>query len=677
MRQGCDGYGGFMPPSLTSTFGIGLFLLLCLPLSVTGTPTPDSPAGGELSDLLEFIQEEQSLQPFDLGEFLPPISQPLGPTTTVFEVSAQDILDQNARSVADALRFVPGLFLSIGGNKNPSLASVRGLNTGQNVVFIDGRPVYDPFFGDVDLRNLPVDNIATIKIIKGPVDPAYGPNAFGTVFNIITKKGTKTPTTRINSSYEGANTHDYWVEHGGQKESFNYYVTGSYRRSNGFDLANNFSTMPVQQDGFRQHAGFEKWNVSANLGYDFTAHDKIALLVGYYKADMDNPVNVNQDTLARRGIPYTSFSDWNRWYADLHGQTTLWKNLELRGNAYFDRFQNDLVIFTDNAFSQIDDISKDTNDVIGTNLQAALPLTDRIKVKAGLFVKHDKHERKSADSRRTIDTLTTGYFGEVEYMPLPNLQTNLGFGYDLLYTGGGRSIPSPTWRWALIYQPWERTRLHTAIGRKSRLPRLINLHAGIGNLDLVPETNFSVEIGGTQRLWNDRMEIGLRWFRNDVDETIDFVRLPGPGNPTQDQNLLKAISQGMEVSLMNKLTDEWSVSLDYTYTDVVVTSKNDERFSRFYHQVNARVAYVSSWGLNGFVQASYFDGEPTSSPIDSFTGQPNFINFFLLNGKVSYQIAQGIRPFLAVENLADANYARHLGFPEPGRRFFVGVHAQF
>jgi len=68
--------------------------------------------------------------------------------TTVFVVSAQDIVDQHSRSVAKGLRFIPGLFRSVGGNKNPSLASLRGLNTAPHIVFVDGRPVYDPFFGD-------------------------------------------------------------------------------------------------------------------------------------------------------------------------------------------------------------------------------------------------------------------------------------------------------------------------------------------------------------------------------------------------------------------------------------------------------------------------------------------------------------------------------------------------
>ena len=284
-----------------------LFLLITSPVWGKDLPNQSSPVG----DTFEFLQEEQNLQLFELGEIVSATNQPLGSTNSVFEVSAQDILDQNARSLADALRFVPGLFLSVGGTTAPSFASIRGLNARQNVVVVDGRPVYDPFFGDLRLENIPIDNIAKIKVIKGPVDAVYGPNTIGSVINIVTKKGTSTPTTRANISYENHNTQDYWLEHGGRKDQFNYYLTGSFRKSNGFSLANDFDPTAVQPGEFREQSSLEKKNVSTNLGYDFGPEDKVALLVGYYDAEQDNPVNINQSGTARRGIPFSRFTPIN------------------------------------------------------------------------------------------------------------------------------------------------------------------------------------------------------------------------------------------------------------------------------------------------------------------------------------------------------------------------------
>ena len=48
-----------------------------------------------------------------------------------------------------------------------------------------------------------------------------------------------------------------------------------------------------------------------------------------------------------------------------------------------------------------------------------------------------------------------------------------------------------------------------------------------------------------------------------------------------------------------------------------------------------------------------------------------------MNAKVSYEVRKGIKPYIAIENLLDANYERNPGFPEPGRRVFFGVNATF
>ncbi len=74
-----------------------------------------------------------------------PPTQPLGPTTTIFAVYAQDTVDQHSRSFTNGLRFFPSLFRSVGGKKNPSLASLSGMDPAPHIVFVGGRSGYDQF----------------------------------------------------------------------------------------------------------------------------------------------------------------------------------------------------------------------------------------------------------------------------------------------------------------------------------------------------------------------------------------------------------------------------------------------------------------------------------------------------------------------------------------------------
>lgn len=658
------------------------------PVPAAAAPTPSSVVSARPEDLtispegkeaLELIEEEQQAELFRLGELVPSSEQPLGPTSSVYEISAQDILDQNARNVGDALRFVPGLFLSVGGGKNPSSAVVRGLTARQTIVFIDGRPVYDPFFGDVDFNNLPIDNIEKIKIVKGPVEAAYGPNAVGTVINIVTKRGTAVPTTRITASYEAHNTQDYWLQHGGTKGGFNYFIAGSYRLSNGFPLSGDFTPTPAQPTDFREHSGYEKGNLSVNLGYDFSPKDRIAFQAGYYSAALDNPVNTNLQGGGRlgTGLNFTEFPTWKRQYLDLYGTTTVWNNLELRGNAYYDRFSNDLAFYPDQSFSQNTGLSRDINDVYGTNLQAALDLMKTLRLKAGTFIKQDRHRREDLVlPTQEQESLTTDFFVETEYAPVSNLLLTAGMSYDLLYPGGGRTIQSANPRGSVVYQPFTSTRLHAALGDKSRLPRLLNLFGGIGNPQLKPERNFSVEAGAEQSFWGDRITASATWFRNKLNDVIGFVRLPG--NQTQDQNLTSLLAQGIETGVIATVTKAFSLSADYTYTNIDFENLGQAPGSTFYHQVNGRLMYQAPVGISGFVQLSYIDGAPfTVADFSPPTRLPSHINLFLVNAKVSYEVRKGIKPYIAVENLLDANYERNPGFPEPGRRVFFGVNATF
>ncbi len=643
------------------------------PVWAENSPNPSS----SVNDLFDLLEEEQSLQPFELGEMVTATNQPLGASTAIFEITDQDLLDQNSRSLSDALRFVPGLFLSVGGTTGPSFASIRGLSARQNVVFIDGRPVYDAWFGDLRLENIPIDNIAKIKIIKGPAEPAYGPNTLGTVINIVTKRGTAVPTTRGTLSYEAHNTQDYWAEHGARQGNWNYYFTGSYRRSQGFSLANDFSSTTVQPGEFRQQSSFVKQNVSANIGYDFGAENRVALVAGYYQADLDTPPNINAEAFPRFGIPFNRFVDWSRWYVDLYGQMAISDRVNVRGNVYIDQLHNSLDTFTDSTFQTLRGNSQFTNMVTGMNGQATISVTDHVKVKGGIFLKQDQHRERDGVDKEEHDAFTNGYFLDMEWIPVSQVVFSAGLNYDLFFINQDKHVASVSPRGSIIVQPWASSRFYAAIGRKSRLPRLFNVYGGIGNTDLNEERNLLTEVGVSQSLGKDRVVLGATWFRNEVKDKIDFVRLPGPGRRGQDQNVEDATAMGVELIASVSVTESTQVSVDYTYTDIQVNTQGEPNFDRYFHQLNGRIQYAAPWGLSAGLQVAYIDGEPDAFPSNSPIGVKSQFNFVLINGKISFQVFPGFRPFLAIENLTDSNYVRNIGFPEPGRRFFMGVHAQF
>ena len=109
----------------------------------------------------------------------------------IYVITQKDIRRSGATSIMELLRMVPGLQVArIDSNK--WAISSRGFNdrfSNKLLVMIDGRSVYTPFFAGVfwDQKDLILDDINRIEIIRGPGATLWGANAVNGVINVITK----------------------------------------------------------------------------------------------------------------------------------------------------------------------------------------------------------------------------------------------------------------------------------------------------------------------------------------------------------------------------------------------------------------------------------------------------------------------------------------------------------
>jgi vitamin B12 transporter len=109
--------------------------------------------------------------------------------TTVIE--GKDLETTVSTSVADALRFVPGLQLTQAGARG-GLAdlSLRGLDPNHVVVLVDGVRMNDPTNsrgGSFDPTTLALVSIERIEVVPGSLSSVYGSDALAGVINIITR----------------------------------------------------------------------------------------------------------------------------------------------------------------------------------------------------------------------------------------------------------------------------------------------------------------------------------------------------------------------------------------------------------------------------------------------------------------------------------------------------------
>ena len=181
-------------------------LLLCLVLAVPAKAVAQQPAGSSpASSPAQPTTQKPDQTP-------PPSDQPTEPPkyedqvvvtasrveqklvnapATVSLISAQTIASSPSASYAELLRAVPGLNVTQTSARDINLVSrsASGTLSTSQLALIDGRSIYQDFFGFVAWDFLPVNpsEIKQIEVIRGPASAVWGANALTGVVNVITK----------------------------------------------------------------------------------------------------------------------------------------------------------------------------------------------------------------------------------------------------------------------------------------------------------------------------------------------------------------------------------------------------------------------------------------------------------------------------------------------------------
>ena len=106
---------------------------------------------------------------------------------TIF-ISEQAIRESPAQSLTEILAAVPGIDIqSSGGRESSQKISIRGSETNQVLVLLDGVPVNDVLTGGSDLSNIPLHMVESIEVTRGAASSDQGNGAIGGSVHIRTR----------------------------------------------------------------------------------------------------------------------------------------------------------------------------------------------------------------------------------------------------------------------------------------------------------------------------------------------------------------------------------------------------------------------------------------------------------------------------------------------------------
>jgi vitamin B12 transporter len=586
-------------------------------------------------------------------------AEQLGASVSV--VNGQDFQTYHYPSVDEALRSVPGVEIRRSGayGKTSSI-TIRGANANQVQVLVDGVRVKSPTLGQVDLSDLSPDLIERIEIIRGAQSTLYGADAIGGVVNIITRKGRGGPFQA--SVQQEVGNYDALASRAtvsGAYKILHYALSGSHLESNG-----RFQNDETDANALSARVGVTlPWDSSLDFIFRYNKNDIGVPVKGVFPGPQ--PINPIINRNARQQSETTIYS--------LEGKTrpVEWWESRLRLSRYENSsgFQDPVdpgVTFDFPTFSQVNVERREAEWVnsfhIGKWSTSSVGL---------------EHRREEGENKGTFQAATDT--GSVFF------EQQLRFFERLFVTGGFRVEDNnafgttTTQRGSLAFLIKETgTRLRGSAGTGFRGPTFNDLFfPGFGNPNLQPEDSLSYDFGVDQKLWNNRIRLGLTYFQTDFKNLITCC-IPIPTAPFGGPfNVGRARSAGIEFTSEMDVLPNLVASLNYTYTDSenLATDRPLPREPR--HRWNIGLAWepiarLSLWSQVHVVSEQF---EAFGEVYNSGYTRVDIGGTWRILERAGW--LQKLELTARIQNLLNEGYAEVRGFPALGINALVGLRASF
>jgi vitamin B12 transporter len=476
-----------------------------------------------------------------------PVDQALEPVIVIDRVALENSL---ALDIGDVLRYQAGLDIGrTGGPGQPLSLFIRGANSDQSIIMIDGVRINAGTIGGAPLQNLAPELFDRIEIVEGPRSAIYGTDAIGGVVNLITRTG-------------GPSGADAMLAYGryGTGEAM---LDGNYTDG---DSSLRAAFTGQRSSGFPTFVGDTLDAGYKNLSGIATAATKIAGvdLGGFYWQSKGATQYANVDY--NYDGDFTGFSPVGEHFtntaAAVHAGgdlTDIWHARLTLSRIVDDLRQDEIDPYTDPLAGDFDYTSRDTLD-LQNNVKIAGAQVNQLVTFGGILTS-EKTNSLSYGTGYTIDTHTETYY----------LQDQLEAGANkLLLAGGYYHHPAfgdhETWNAEYSYSITKDTLLIASAGTAFRAPDATDRFGYGGNPNLLPESSRNYELGVKSRLGEYQL-VTFSAFQDSIDDLIEFV--PDPSNLIyggENENVDRARIRGLEASWELHM-DPWTLRADGSLQD--------------------------------------------------------------------------------------------------------------
>lgn len=576
--------------------------------------------------------------------------------SSVTVIDRKKIDEQQLKMLPEALRQVPGLVIADRGTPGSTNGIfLRGANSDQTLVVIDGRPVPANLAGLYNIETMALDNVERIEVLRGPAASLYGGKTLGGVINIITRsgRGLKKPETTL--SWEGGS-------YGFSREGF-----GTRGSAGIYDWSLELSRTDTQ--GYRLNSQMQLNNTAAKFGAQLADTLRFDLDLRYYNADVGDP-------FASTGFGAND--------PDNHVLTEFWSLSPRLVWETTDRWTQSLTY----QFGNFRQAATGYNFGGGNNritsrshfweYQSVFKATDQWTITAGAWLQDLGYSRYNNDApgifnpggnSYDVDQAETNWavFLQSQAEILPGWNVLGGIRHDS-YSDFGKAT---TWRVGTSWRmPWTQTVLHANYGTAFAPASPQNREAALfGNPAFNnPERSTGFEFGIEQPFANNKATVSLTYFRNDIRNLIVF-------DPALFllQQINQARTRGLETAFNWQPCDSFGFNAQYTYLDADDITAGTRLVRRPRHTLSGEVWVKPVPKFHLGLGALYIiDREDGFGP-----AQADVEDYLRLRLTASYEVCKNLEIFGRVENLLGERYSEVLGFPSMRTGAYAGFRLRF
>jgi iron complex outermembrane receptor protein len=518
--------------------------------------------------------------------------------------------------------------------------SIRGTTFEQNSVLIDGVRMNDPQTGHFNM-DLPLTSfdVERAEILKGPASSLYGPNSFGGVINMVTKK--PGPDVASVSATGG---------------SYGYFSGGASVSSVSGILSNRVSIEESRSSGYMSATDFNIFAITDSALFK-TYFGQVDFFLGYLKKDFGA---ANFYASAYPNEEEHTDTRYFKLAADVEsGDLAVKPKFFLK--RHFDKFQLDQY----RAGWQ-------TNYHTTYNYGADVPFVLENAFCDAVYGFEISRNTIDSTNLQTHKRTDTAIYAELIPHLAESLYLNIAFRGDY-YTDFGWEY-SPTV--GASYRLTEDFKVRGLIGRAYRIPTFTDLYynsvTDAGNSSLESESSWSYEAGADYSRGPFRASV--TYFHRNSSDTIDWTR-PGSSGRWRASNIGTVDTNGVEASLelyAKKLCAWLPVEkASFGYTAVDNYSKHDY-FSKYaLDYLKQEMTGIVVFDIGGFKNSWILNYKKRVGNSGYVVCDMKIWKEIVRKGKVAFEV------FLDIANLSDTSYSEQSGVMMPGRWLKSGARFQW